>query len=296
MTDAPLSRSDVLKALTQTVGYPFLSSKEIVDAVFPLLDAAAARVPELERERDEAHAAAARMNVKCDDALAEIERLQQEAIGLKVSRDEWRDFHLSDKAEIERLRGRDESWVAHSKSQDREIQALRARLAAAPDPMADLAEEYRKGWQAGHADASAAAPDLTELRPEMEKAVHEGDYYTSHDIVCRLLAAVPSTDTDFNHMCPHCGKRFGPGESPTDPSRLVPTHDYPAHTRQVCPGSGQKPRNALTDHRPLRNGKLNPHVDIKAADPDFHYADHGVAGGWPHPASACKPTNQGDKS
>lgn len=55
-------------------------------------------------------------------------------------------------------------------------------------------------------------------------------------------------------MCPHCGS-LGPVDPETG---LVPTHDWPKPMRQVCPGSGQKPRNAESDRRPLWNGQPNP--------------------------------------
>ena len=45
-------------------------------------------------------------------------------------------------------------------------------------------------------------------------------------------------------MCPHCGKKF-----PNMKSSLIKKHEYPQGT--TCPGTGQTPRNALTDFRPL---------------------------------------------
>jgi hypothetical protein len=57
-------------------------------------------------------------------------------------------------------------------------------------------------------------------------------------------------------MCPHCGKLVK-----TAP--LVPTHDWPATIRQVCPGSGQIPRCAESDARPLWNGEPNPHFGVR---------------------------------
>lgn len=61
-------------------------------------------------------------------------------------------------------------------------------------------------------------------------------------------------------MCPHCGTivRVGGG--------LTVTHDWPPFTRQVCPGSGENPRCAASDGRPLWNGKPNPHFRGKEAD------------------------------
>jgi len=53
-------------------------------------------------------------------------------------------------------------------------------------------------------------------------------------------------------MCPHCGELFSPCD-------LIPTHNWPKPTRQVCPGSGQIPRDPISDGRPLWNGKPNPH-------------------------------------
>lgn len=49
------------------------------------------------------------------------------------------------------------------------------------------------------------------------------------------------------YMCPHCGEIFVALNS----SRLIPTHDFPRPFRAVCPGSGQNPRNPLSDSRPL---------------------------------------------
>jgi hypothetical protein len=46
-------------------------------------------------------------------------------------------------------------------------------------------------------------------------------------------------------MCPHCGQVFASS------APLIPTHDWPKPCRQVCPGSGQIPRNPETDRRPL---------------------------------------------
>lgn len=60
------------------------------------------------------------------------------------------------------------------------------------------------------------------------------------------------TDT-ARGMCPHCGQTF------RSLSTLIPTHDWPPLTRQVCPGSQQIPRCAESDGRPLWNGKPNPH-------------------------------------
>ncbi len=56
-------------------------------------------------------------------------------------------------------------------------------------------------------------------------------------------------------MCPECGILFGRLRN-----GLVPVH----HTRigastKRCEGSGQAPRNPLSDGRPLWNGKRNPH-------------------------------------
>jgi hypothetical protein len=49
------------------------------------------------------------------------------------------------------------------------------------------------------------------------------------------------------YMCPHCGEIFARLKSDS----LIPTHDFPKPCRSVCPGSGQNPRNADTDRRPL---------------------------------------------
>ena len=47
--------------------------------------------------------------------------------------------------------------------------------------------------------------------------------------------------------CPHCGREYS--LRACNPN--IPTHDWPPPCRAVCPGSGQIPRNALTDNRPL---------------------------------------------
>lgn len=47
-------------------------------------------------------------------------------------------------------------------------------------------------------------------------------------------------------MCPHCGEIFT-----RLTNELIPTHDWPRPCRQVCPGSGQVPRNPDSDKRPL---------------------------------------------
>lgn len=46
-------------------------------------------------------------------------------------------------------------------------------------------------------------------------------------------------------MCPHCGETFDGWPE------LIPTHDWPKLTRQVCPGSKQIPRNSGSDRRAL---------------------------------------------
>lgn len=48
--------------------------------------------------------------------------------------------------------------------------------------------------------------------------------------------------------CPHCGELFTPAQLKSD---LTPTHDFPRPCRAVCPGSGQYPRDAESDNRPL---------------------------------------------
>lgn len=60
-------------------------------------------------------------------------------------------------------------------------------------------------------------------------------------------------DTD-TEMCPHCGALVAV------PDGLTATHDDPAPTRAVCPGSRQNPRNPQSDRRPLWNGDPNPHL------------------------------------
>lgn len=60
---------------------------------------------------------------------------------------------------------------------------------------------------------------------------------------------------ESKQMCPHCGSTF---DRPL--STLIPTHNWPEHTRQVCPGSRQIPRNSISDRRRLWNGEPNPHA------------------------------------
>jgi hypothetical protein len=61
-------------------------------------------------------------------------------------------------------------------------------------------------------------------------------------------------------MCPHCGRLVGIRKS-----GLTFTHwdigDY-------CPGSGQNPRCAESDGRPLWNGEPNPHYFRNAGQPE----------------------------
>jgi hypothetical protein len=47
--------------------------------------------------------------------------------------------------------------------------------------------------------------------------------------------------------CPHCGREY----SAKACKPLVPKHGLCAERITVCPGSGQVPRNAETDRRPL---------------------------------------------
>ena len=61
------------------------------------------------------------------------------------------------------------------------------------------------------------------------------------------------TDLSGKAMCPHCGGLF------PDTGSLIPTHDWPRPTLQVCEGSGQIARNPRSDGRPLWNGESNPH-------------------------------------
>jgi hypothetical protein len=48
------------------------------------------------------------------------------------------------------------------------------------------------------------------------------------------------------YMCPHCGEIFT-----RLADSLIPTHDFPKPCREVCPGSGQTPRNPDSDRRRL---------------------------------------------
>lgn len=69
----------------------------------------------------------------------------------------------------------------------------------------------------------------------------------------------------MNYMCPHCGAL-----SPARGS-LIPNHNYPPLTRQLCPGSQQNPRHPESDGRQLWNGEANPNfyrtVAARAAEP-----------------------------
>lgn len=56
------------------------------------------------------------------------------------------------------------------------------------------------------------------------------------------------------YKCPHCGFEYRPADAhwaSQHPWDAVPTHDFPKPCRAVCPGSGQHPRNAASDRRPL---------------------------------------------
>lgn len=54
-------------------------------------------------------------------------------------------------------------------------------------------------------------------------------------------------------MCPHCGQ-----DVDLEMGSLTVFHCQPMPARGRCPGSGQYPRNAESDGRPLWNGKSNP--------------------------------------
>lgn len=55
-------------------------------------------------------------------------------------------------------------------------------------------------------------------------------------------------------MCPHCGALF-------DSDYSIPVHFY--ENGAYCSGTGQVPRNPLTDGRPLWNGRSNPHLSLE---------------------------------
>ena len=73
-------------------------------------------------------------------------------------------------------------------------------------------------------------------------------------------------------MCPHCGAPVIVKNS------LTVTHSWPIPTRQVCPGSGQNPRCAESDARPLWNGERNPH--IAAREPATTAGAPSPSGEW----------------
>lgn len=52
-------------------------------------------------------------------------------------------------------------------------------------------------------------------------------------------------------MCPHCGTLFDKVDD------LIPAHHY--ENGSWCAGTGQIPRNPLSDGRPLWNGRSNPY-------------------------------------
>ena len=157
MTSTLPTRADVHKALTQTVGYPFLSSKEIVDAVFPLLDAAAARVPELEAEIERLTVELSNM-IRVGAESAIVSKYEEQARRLE--------------AEIEWLTAENEVLRQGGFHRIQELAAerdgLRARL--------------------------NAAPDLTELRATREAMRKRNGFVDTAAFmvaVDRLLAAVP---------------------------------------------------------------------------------------------------------
>lgn len=56
-----------------------------------------------------------------------------------------------------------------------------------------------------------------------------------------------------NMMCPHCGLIVELRDG------LVCPHSERNGPIRVCPGTGQNPRCAESDGRPLWNGESNPH-------------------------------------
>jgi len=54
-------------------------------------------------------------------------------------------------------------------------------------------------------------------------------------------------------MCPQCGRLFKRHRL----CRLIPDHEG---EQGKCYGSGQNPRNSLSDARLLWNGQPNPHI------------------------------------
>ena len=201
MTDAPLSRSDVLKALTQTVGYPFLSSKETVDAVFPLIEAAAARVPELEAERDAAlvkrdewQDTAARCERRLDATAERFRAEQARNAELEAKLAEATDETERLRSERDRIRRLNEAANTRVREQSSEIERLRVRA----ETMKLQRDVSRASDERARAEIKAlrarlaAAPDLTELR----EAWGRSDFPATMRAIRRLLAAVPSTSTD----------------------------------------------------------------------------------------------------
>lgn len=117
----------------------------------------------------------------------------------------------------------------------------------ADDVMADLCfkQVRRKSWP----------PIGTCIRPRG----HEGRCKPIENGMTQaetLAISCPELNDDLTGMCPHCGAIVGLSEG-----GLTTTHDWPKPTRQVCPGSQQNPRCAESDHRPLWNGKPNPHLE-----------------------------------
>lgn len=59
-------------------------------------------------------------------------------------------------------------------------------------------------------------------------------------------------------MCPHCGRVWADNDPAYPQSHgLTPSHSL--LEAEWCPGSGQNPRNSLTDGRALWSGASNPH-------------------------------------
>lgn len=55
------------------------------------------------------------------------------------------------------------------------------------------------------------------------------------------------------NKCPHCGELY------SERNQLIPTHQYPKRSGRLCPGSGQTPRNAESDRRPLWKDEAQLH-------------------------------------
>lgn len=68
--------------------------------------------------------------------------------------------------------------------------------------------------------------------------------------------------TPMPPQCPHCGEQF-----PKLKEGKIPTHDWPRPCRQVCPGSGERPR-ANADTPLYKDNRLPPKTDPNTTSND----------------------------